>query len=127
MSPLITPHEATQVESGVRRWQELRSAYAGPNTSWDTLRFLQDGSPPPERTRTYYTFTPEDPTPRPLHAFGRTAPRKSLRRWDDESERQAAGECEPLTRRERWQIGLPTAVGLVLWGVALYQVWRWLA
>lgn len=113
MSPLINAYEADAIESGRLRWQEIRSAYAGPSTSWATLRFLQDGSPPPNRTRTYYTFTPDDPTPRVVKV-GRTAP-------------EPTPDCEPLTRKERWQIGLPTAVGLVLWGVALYQVWRWLA
>lgn len=112
---LITPHEAAQVESGALRWQESRAAYAGPNTSWATLRFLQDGSPPPERTRTYYTFTPDDPTPRVVEV-GRTA---------------AGPDCEPLTRAERWQIAVPTAVGLVLWlvlgGYLAVQVWRWLS
>lgn len=104
MSPLINAYEADAIESGRLRWQEIRSAYAGPNTSWATLRFLQDGSPPPERTLT--------PPPRVVEV-GRTA-----------AEPEPC--CEPLTRAERWQIGVPTAVGLVLWGVVLYQVWRWL-
>ena len=109
MSPLINAHDAERIESGQLRWQELRSAYAGPNTSWDTLRFLQDGSPSPQRT--YYTFTPDDPTPRVVEV-GRTAEEPC---------------CEPLTRRERWQIGVPTAMGLLLWAALAYQVWRWLA
>lgn len=109
MSPLINAHDAAQVESGQLRWAEVRSAYAGPSTSWDTLRFLQDGSPPP---RQYVTFTPDDPTPRPLHEFGRTAEPEPC--------------CEPLTRKERWQIAVPTVIGLVLWAALAYQVWRWL-
>jgi hypothetical protein len=108
---LITPHDAERIESGTLRWQEVKAAYAGPNTSWDTLRFLQDGSPPPQRP--YYRFSPSDPTPRVVE-IGRTA-------------REPQPCCEPLTRRERWMIGLPTALGLVLWAYGLYQIWRWLA